>query len=172
MLGPAGDTTTFIEAINYYLEMDDFFGLKKYIIMTNNRIEKQIQKARETKTSCMSNTKWIKFFNAIETENVHVGNVSLKCLTDNKEYPFTLHPGIHENRQYTADNGTQGPVKLSEIEWIFVPAVYEIKRFNRTEKLASPQILNDTEKIKELLDALGKFEYEFDHTGIKLYGYK
>ena len=43
---------------------------------------------------------------------------------------------------------------------------------NRTEKLASNFILNPLEAVLEAVTKAGKFDYEIDESGLKIYGYR
>lgn len=137
----------------------------------SERYQRNLEKARLSISSYMSDTKWIKLFKAIAASNINLSHEKIKILTQADEYPFSLHLGVDESGKYTTD-GTCGPVALKEIEWVFVPAVYEIERYNRDEKLKSEFIQNDIHALKELIDGLGRFEYEFNEDGLKLYGYK
>ena len=45
-------------------------------------------------------------------------------------------------------------------------------RINRTEKLASKFIQNPLETVLEAMTKAGKFGYEMDKSGLKIYGYR
>ena len=66
------------------------------------------------------------------------------------------HGEFYSVRYYTRDGVGGGPVDYKAIEWIFVPA--------------SPT--NDIHALKNLIDELGLYEYDFDENGLKIYGYK
>ena len=136
------------------------------------KFEKRLEKARFSKDSYMSNSKWEKLFKAVANSEISLCDGSIKNLTDEYIRPFNLKSdGLYCVRYSTADK-CGGPVYYKEIEWIFIPAFHEIERRNREEKLV-PQIqTNDIYALKELIDALGKFEYDFNENGLKIYGYK
>ena len=141
------------------------FDLKKY--------EKRIRNAQLNKASFMSNSKWRKFFESARSRGLQYhGNVLLKCLRSEEAYPFGLDVWIDEKHPgYTMD-GRYPPLALKEIEWIFIPADYEIERWHRDEKLQPKYIKNDIHALKEMIDELGFYEYDFNINGIKIYGYK
>lgn len=43
---------------------------------------------------------------------------------------------------------------------------------NRTEKLASKFIPNPLETVLDAMTKAGKFDYEIDEIGLKIYGYR
>ena len=43
---------------------------------------------------------------------------------------------------------------------------------NRTEKLASKFIPNPLEAVLDTMTKAGKFDYEIDESGLKIYGYR
>jgi len=131
-----------------------------------------LPEARQDKTSCMSNTKWCKLFWAIENNGKCSFPAELKLLWEERTYPFSTNPGVDESREYTKDSGIQGPVAFRDIEWIYIPSIREVGRYNRDEKLKSKFVHYDLGILKELMDNLGKFEYDFDADGLKIYGFR
>ena len=120
----------------------------------------------------MNNVKWRKLFEAIESNEAFHFPAHMKIV--GSEYVYTqtrLNQGVGVNGKYTKDIDG-GPVAYKYIEWIYVPSSYEIERYNRNEKLLSNFIKNDIEALKEFIDSIGNFEYDFDKNGIKIYGYK
>ncbi len=124
------------------------------------------------KVSYMNNTKWRKFFNAIKVDGECCFPAEIKLLARDGTYPFNTDPGVHESGKCTKDSAIQSPILFKDIEWIFVPAIREIERHNRDEKLNSNFVEYNILALKELIDREGKFEYDFDETGLKIYGYK
>ena len=122
------------------------------------RHEKKLEKARLNKTSFMSNSKWEKLFHAVANSGLSLFNDSIKYLTDDTTRPFSLkEDGLYWGGRYsTVDGGARGgvPVPYKEIEWIFVPTQ------------------NDILTLKDLIDGLGLYEYDFNEDGLKIYGYK
>ena len=138
----------------------------------SERYKKRIIDLRLTKTSYMSNAKWRKLFNAIEENGQCTFPARIKTIGDEGVYHFSTNPGIYETMNYTMDGWCGPPVAFRDIEWIYVPTVSEIERYNRDEKLESKFIQRDIAKLKKLIDEIGKFEYDFDENGLKLYGYR
>jgi hypothetical protein len=138
--------------------------------MELERHERQIAKARLNKASCMSNTKWRKLFNIIR-ENLECDPPArVKLLAGEETFPFCVKSDIHQSG--IKDNATQAPINFKEIEWIHIFATKEIERYNREERLKPKFMAYDIENIKELIENAGKYEYDFDEDGIRIYGYK
>ena len=135
------------------------------------RYKRRIEKARRTKVSYMNNAKWRKLFNAIEASGQCTFPAQVKTIDGERTYPFSTSPGIYEARDYTMD-GKFCPIAFQDIEWLYIPATSEVERYNRNERLESKIIKYDISKLKNLLDGLGKFEYEYDENGLKLFGYR
>jgi len=139
-------------------------GLNNY--STNiNRLEKEILE----RASFMSNTKWFKLFTEIENEKIKIHSAFIKFLLTDRTYKFHFG-GFHETG--FGDVSELGPFNFNEIEWILIPAKHETERRNRNEKLASEIIFQPLEKLVQIMDALGQFEYDTTEEGLKIYGYK
>ena len=139
-------------------------GLNNY--STNiNRLEKEIL----TRNSFMNNTKWFKLFTEIENEKIKIHSAHIKFLLTNRTYKF--HFGGFNETGF-GDVSELGPFKFNEIEWILIPVKHETERRNRNEKLASEIIFQPLEKLVQIMDALGQFEYDITGEGLKIYGYK
>ena len=134
------------------------------------RYWKRFAVMRSGATGYMNNQKWFKLFRAME-ENGMCCRAELKLLAGEHIHTFTTTPGLHESGKGTRD-GAYGPVLFKEIEWLYIPGKYEVERFNRDEKLQSGYVENTIVEIQQILDAVGKFEYDLDEDGIKIYGYK
>ena len=52
-----------------------------------------------------------------------------------------------------------------------MPKFYERAHMNRAEKLASNFIPNPLEAVLDAMTKAGKFDYEMDESGLKIYGY-
>lgn len=137
----------------------------------NDRQAQKTRKLRLSKTSFMNNTKWCKLLEEIEVSDLSLNEAKIKVLARQQTYPFSLKIGVDETRTYTGD-GICGPVSLLEIEWIFIPTRYEIAEYNGGVKYRSSFVTNDVPGLKNLIDGLGKFEYDWDENGLKIYGYK
>lgn len=117
----------------------------------------------------MNNAKWEKLFQAIEQNSTlcfDTGGATIKFLVDGvKQFRFQNYCGGYIE-------GTYGVARYKEIEWIFIPSVFEIERRNRDEKLQPKRINNDIHALKELMDGLGHYEYDFSEDGLKIFAYK
>ena len=123
------------------------------------KYEKKLAKAILNRVSYMSDTKWKKFFQAIEKSGLawlDIYDATIKFVIDEVVKPFHF-------QDYCGGyiEGTYGPARYKEIEWIFIPVSYG---WNRAS--------NDIHALKKLVDGLGLYEYDFDEDGLKIYGYK
>jgi len=134
-----------------------------------DKYEKRLAKAMLGRISYMSDAKWEKLFQTVENSSIawlDIYGATIKFLTDGiKPFRFTDYWGGYLD-------GTYGAARYKEIEWIFIPSIYEIERRNRDEKLQPKRTNNNILGLKELIDGLGLYEYDFDENGLKLYGYK
>ncbi|MCL1993415.1 MAG: hypothetical protein FWG66_10775 [Spirochaetes bacterium] len=135
-------------------------------------LEKRQAKARAGKVSCMSNSKWEKLFKAVGSSDLSFSGETIKNIGDDQirgrfsiktdglycETVFRYEDGSEclGPRYSTRDGAGGGPAAYKDIEWIFVPALYG----------------NDLPRLKLLVDGLGKFEYDLDENGFKIYGYR
>jgi hypothetical protein len=130
-----------------------------------NRLEKEIL----NRNSFMSNTKWFKLFTEIESENIKIHSAYIKFLLTDRTYKF--HFGGFDETGF-GDVSELGAFKFNEIEWILIPVKHETERWNRNEKLASEIIFQPLEKLEQIMNALGQFEYDITDEELKIYGYK
>ena len=152
-------------------------------------------KAKTEMISCMNNTKWREFFDAID-ESMDISYnfdtpVLVKYIDCNQPVKEELNPhgvngekGIIEYwthpkdpRQYTGER-FPSLINYKDIEWLFFPTVFEEDiyrkrtRNNPSLKVGTRIIETDILPIKELIDKLGKLDYEINDDGLKLYGYR
>jgi len=137
--------------------------------MIQEKYQKRLDKARKEKISYMNNTKWFKFFSAIEQLDVFLPQAQIKFLLDKEIYPFNFGGGFDEKGIL---DGPNCPFDYKEIEWFFIPALQEYERFNREEKLQSTFKTVDLPLLVETLKSLGRYEFDIGENGLKLYGYK
>ena len=124
-----------------------------------DRHKKQVELARLSMASFMSNSKWEKFFIAIKNSEISLHGEIIKNVADDAIRPFNLKKdGLYifngKHHRYSTNDSGGGPVFYRDIEWIFVP----------------PH--NDINGLKNLIDSLGLYEYDFSEDGMKIYGYK
>jgi len=133
------------------------------------KYERRLLNAQLNRVSYMSDSKWEKLFQAIEKSNVawlDIGGATIKFLVGEvKPFHFQNYCGGYIEGHY-------GVARYKEIEWILIPAIFEIERRNRDEKLQPKRINNDILGLKEIIDGLGLYEYDFNEDGLRIYGYK
>ena len=138
--------------------------LDRYTIYSQ-KLDKEIA----VRTSFMSNTKWFKFFTEVENKKIKPKSSFVKLILHDRTLNFQFSG--FENDGFV-DGSVTGPFKFKEIEWISIPKIYEIERWNRDEKLKSEIILQPIDEIEEIMNLLGKFEYEKTETELIIYGYR
>jgi hypothetical protein len=137
----------------------------------NREVKQKLEKVRKEKTSYMSNAKWRKLLEELEGNTFCLREGRIKTLCDEKTYPFDMNIGVLETGEHTGD-GICGPVAFKDIEWIFIPVSTEYEEFRNGIKYRTTISQNNLEEFKNFIDKLGKFEYDFDKDGLKIYGYK
>lgn len=120
-----------------------------------------VARAASKKGSYMSDSKWAKLLQAIwKSECKFFGDnrnpVLAKTLTEEQLWVIRLEDYLGDGK-YTADY-IAGPIRTKEIEYIIIP-------FQSKDELY---------KTKELIDSLGKYEYDIDEIErtITLFGYR
>lgn len=132
--------------------------------MEENKLTKHnkaVTKAASKRGSYMSDTKWAKLLNAIGNSECRMfwdnrNPVLAKTLTAERLCIIRLEDYLGNGR-YTADD-IAGPIRTKEIEYIIIPFLSKDSLY----------------KAKELIDSLGKYEYDVDETErtITLFGYR
>lgn len=129
--------------------------------MEENKLAKHnkaVTRTASKKGSYMSDTKWAKLLYAIWNSECKIfeDNVLAKTLTEEQLLVIRLEDSFGDGR-YTADY-IAGPIRTKEIEYIIIP-------FHSKDNLY---------KTKELIDSLGKYEYDVDEAErtITLFGYR
>ncbi len=140
----------------------DIIGINS--IMEENKLikhNKAVTRAASKKGSYMSDTKWAKLLRAIWKSDCKFfwdnrNLVLAKTLTEEQLWVIRLEDYLGDGK-YTADD-TAGPIRTKEIEYIIIP-------FHSKDNLY---------KTKELIDSLGKYEYDVDEAErtITLFGYR
>ena len=124
------------------------------------------------KTSYMNNAKWRKLFEELEGNTLRLQGARVKMLCAEDTYMFDINVGVLEETGEHTEDGFCGPVAFKDIEWIFIPVSTEYAQFSGGVKYRTTITENDLEALKNLMDKLGKFKYDFDENGLKIYGYK
>lgn len=132
--------------------------------MEENKLAKHnkaVTRTAQKRGSYMSDAKWAKLLRAICMSDCKFfwdnrNHVLAKTLTEEQLWVIRLEDYLGDGK-YAADN-TAGPIRTKEIEYIIIP-------FHSKDTLY---------KTKELIDSLGKYEYDVDETErtITLFGYR
>jgi len=150
-------------------------------------------KAKAEMVSCMNNAKWREFFEAIgENAGVFYDTPVLvkylecdEAVEERLNYGgVTSEKGILEYWTHPKDplqyiqKRFASWISYKDIEWLFFPTVIENDIYTKQTrnspclKTGTLTIETDISGIKQLLDNLGKQDYDLDEDGLKLYGYK
>jgi len=155
------------------------------------RIEEIDMKAKTEMISCMNNTKWHEFFEAVNAEPI-LRDIPffIKCLDCTNAFEETLSfaeitdIGLFAYWSSLIDRNDRKTEKgncwLSyvDIEWLFLPNIYDkdiyckLRKNNPLFKIENYTVEAHIITLKSLIDELGKLTYDFDDAGLKLYGYK
>lgn len=122
------------------------------------RYEKRINRVKYLKGSYMNNTKWKKLFTTICKNSIVYCpcEVRVKLLgEDNNLFRISLYL---ENEEYTRDDISGPPTRLSDIEYLVMTLQSKDEMF----------------RLEKFINELGKYEYQLDDETytIKIYGYK
>ena len=118
-------------------------------------------------TSLMNDAKWLKLCEILEASGCE--DIRVKLLSSDEEITLICGFGRLEDRYFF--DCTNGAILFKDLRWVFVPKFYERARMNRAEKLASKFIPNPLEAVLSAMTKAGKFDYEMDESGLKIYGY-
>ena len=115
----------------------------------------------------MNDAKWLKLCEILE--NSGCKDLRIKLLSSGEEIALVRGFGCLDNGYFDCANGA---ILFKDLHWVFVPKFYEQTRMNRAEKLASNFIPNPLEAVLDTMTKAGKFDYEIDESGLKIYGYR
>ncbi|WP_314300921.1 DUF6678 family protein [Campylobacter showae] len=124
------------------------------------------QKARRI-ASLMNDAKWLKLCEILEASGCK--EMRVKLLSSDEEIALVCGFSCLEEGYFDCVNGV---ILFKDLRWVFVPKFYEQTRMNRAEKLASKFIPNPLETVLDAMTKAGKFDYEIDESGLKIYGYR
>jgi hypothetical protein len=149
-----------MDTINNISDKDDnMIILKKRYNEYINKLDEKIKHLNHF----MNNTKWNKLFETLLENNII--HIKIKYLMDYPEETKFILKDNSFNEIGFEDNYVCGPTLYKEIEWIEI--------LEKTEKINGARIIKTTkDEIKEIINGIGKFEYEKTLNGIKIYGYK
>jgi hypothetical protein len=120
--------------------------------------------------SLMSNTKWTKFFTAINCDTMELEACKWKLVSEKEPINGWLPDSKQLGKNYVGDCGAlNGPFLFKEIEWIMIPAKHGICPYDHAPLKYTYQ---DLKSVKEKISSAGNFEIEVCDEGIKVYGYK
>jgi len=129
--------------------------------------QKRLDKKALRLTSLMNDTKWLKLCEILDTSECK--GMRVKLLSSGEEIALVSGFGRLQDGYFDCANGA---ILFKDLHWVFVPKFYEQTRMNRTEKLASNFIPNPLEAVLDAMTKAGKFDYEIDESGLKIYGYR
>ena len=126
--------------------------------------------------SYMSDTKWLKFFQALSNEPDLVKKCLIKNVGDELLRELALPTKANfEETFYQAgikDVMPSGPMEFKEIELIKFPHKWETQRTMRDEILSPFRYAQATGRIQATIEKLGKFQMELTEEGLTVYGYR
>ena len=118
-------------------------------------------------TSLTNDAKWLKLCEILEASGCK--DIRVRLLSGDEEITLVCGFGCLEDGYFDCANGA---ILFKDLRWVFVPKFYERARMNRAEKLASKFIPNPLETVLDAVSKTGKFDYEIDESGLKIYGYR
>ena len=129
--------------------------------------QKRLDKKARRLASLMNDAKWLKLCEILEASGCK--DIRVKLLASDEEIAFVCGFGCLEDGYFDCANGA---ILFKDLRWVFVPKFYERARMNRAEKLTSNFIPNPLEAVLDAMTKAGKFDYEIDESGLKIYGYR
>ena len=129
--------------------------------------QKRLAKKASRLTSLMNDAKWLKLCEILEASDCK--DIRIKLLSSDEEIALVCGFGCLEDGYFDCANGA---ILFKDLHWVFVPKFYEQTRMNKTKKLASNFIPNPLEAVLDAMTKAGKFDYEIDESGLKIYGYR
>ena len=129
--------------------------------------QKELDKKALRLTSLMNDAKWLKLCEILELSGCK--DIGVKLLSSGEEITLVCGFECLEDGYFDCANGA---ILFKDLRWVFVPKFYEQTRMNRAEKLASKFIQNPLETVLDAMTKAGKFDYEIDESGLKIYGYR
>ena len=129
--------------------------------------QKRLDKKARRLTSLMNDAKWLKLCEILEASGCK--GLRTKLLSSDEEIALVCGFGYLGDGYFDYANGA---ILFKDLRWVFVPKFYERARMNRVKKLTSNFIPNPLEALLEAVTKAGKFDYEIDENGLKIYGYR
>nr|WP_315105367.1 hypothetical protein [uncultured Campylobacter sp.] len=129
--------------------------------------QKRLDKKARRLTSLMNDAKWLKLCEILEASGCK--GLRTKLLSSDEEIALICGFGCLGDGYFDCANGA---ILFKDLRWVFVPKFYERARMNRAEKLTSNFIPNPLEALLEAVTKAGKFDYEIDESGLKIYRYR
>ena len=129
--------------------------------------QKRLDKKARRLTSLMNDAKWLKLYEILEASGCE--SIRVKLLSSDEEIALVCGFRCLGDGYFDCANGA---ILFKDLHWVFVPKFYERARMNRAEKLTSNFIPNPLEAVLDAMTKAGKFDYEIDESGLKIYGYR
>jgi hypothetical protein len=141
-------------------------------VETENKYYKKLGEYIISHASYMNNTKWFKLFVALLENNIK--HVRIKRVFATKAGEIELKNDCFNKHRFW-DSSVFGPFYFKEIEWIDILETVETFQYVPAATCQKIVILENnikTNTIENIVNGLGKFEYDKTENGIRMYGYK
>jgi hypothetical protein len=120
--------------------------------------------------SCMSNSKWRKFFASVHEGSLELSHCTWKLVNSEKAVKGFLPDADMLGEDYVGDCGAlNGPIEFKTIEWILIPEKHGHRPYQNSPIKYSTQ---DIKSVEDKINSAGNFEYEVIPDGIKVFGYR
>lgn len=136
------------------------FDLAKY----EEKIDKLIRD--DYTCSYMSNSKWIKLFKALDTDEITLNHVSLKKISNLDSF-FTYMPKSEDlDLKWVTEGYNECKYFYKEIEWVEFVACY------KPSDIPAEYEYQSIDLVRNVISSIGLFQVEESLNGLKVFGYK
>lgn len=125
---------------------------------------------REFSHAFMSDTKWRKLLAGVDEAGLRPDRIIVKFV-DRSGTTAISWPGVATQfppRPWI--DCDLGPVELRSIEWILIPATYQVPAFE--PHVPPREVAQDLDAIENFISALGQFPLERSAEGLRIVGYR
>lgn len=124
----------------------------------------------------MNNTKWTKLFIGLSNNYIEIKKCYINSVFDDilREIKIPNMDNFNDSFYKTGikDNILNGgPCEFREIKQIIFPYEWKSDRQMRDQKLEPKKFSQSIDKIKIIIDSIGKFEIDFDNENLIIYAY-
>jgi hypothetical protein len=160
--------------VPFATNQNKYFDSNK-LIEIDNKYYKKLDEYRISLASYMNNTKWFKLFVTLVENNIKYVKIKRLFATDAWEIELKNDCFNCFNRYRFWDCSGLGPFYFKEMEWIDILEIVETLQYVPASASQKIILLENNIKINEIeniINGLGKFEYDKIENGIRIYGYK